>query len=660
MAPAQAVTITASAGNVLRNFTIQLNAAILALTINATSVAFGDVVINTPVTQPVTLTSTGNAAVTVSGATLTGMGFTLSGPIFPTTLNPGQATTLNIEFDPVAVGAATGQLTITSNSSINGTAAIGLSGTATAPQEVAVTVTPAGASVNVGATLQFAASVSGSSDTAVTWRVSGPGCSGATCGTISSTGLYNAPVTAPSPATVTITSTSVSDTSKSASAAVTIVSWAGTKYYLAPAAAGGNDSNNGLSPSAPWLTAHHNVKCGDVIIAAPSTAYDSNNFYGGWGTVTCPSGNNVAWLTCATFDGCKASGTYGMTVNQSYWGVSGWEVTTINGKDGGCFAAYPPNSNTNVSHIIFANDVANSCIGGGFTAGNWGSAGVDYVALVGNIAYNAALGSGACAQGFSVGGNVASDSLPGTHIFVAGNFAFGNVNSNPCNGGAPTDGEGLEFDTLSQNNYSMQGVADNNIFVANAGRGIEIYQNAGASPAHLYLRHNTLWDNSVDANQNQVYCGELELAYARNVEEFLNLAQTSSATGCGANLLYAYYVGGGDGTDHVDGNFGFSSSGQKASIDSSPGFSYGPNNIFSDPQFANPVAPGAPNCSGTASVPACMAQVISNFMPINAAAKGYGYQVPSSTSLYDPLFPQWLCNVNLPAGLVTMGCQTGP
>src|SRR6202043_725660 len=41
-------------------------------------------------------------------------------------------------------------------------------------------------------------------------------------------------------------------------------------------------------------------------------------------------------------------------------------------------------------------------------------------------------------------------------------------------------------------------------------------------------------------------------------------------------------------------------------------------------------------------------------------AKAYGYQVPSTTSVSDPLFPQWLCNVNLPAGLVTMGCGGTP
>jgi hypothetical protein len=54
-----------------------------------------------------------------------------------------------------------------------------------------------------------------------------------------------------------------------------------------------------------------------------------------------------------------------------------------------------------------------------------------------------------------------------------------------------------------------------------------------------------------------------------------------------------------------------------------------------------------------------MATVIANFTPATAAAKPYGYQVPTSTSIVDPLFPQWLCNVNLPAGLVTPGCATG-
>jgi len=84
--------------------------------------------INTAVTQSLTLTSTGTAAVTINGAALSGAGFTLSGATFPLTLNPNQSVPLTLQFDPTVAGAASGQLTITSNSSTNPTVVIGLSG----------------------------------------------------------------------------------------------------------------------------------------------------------------------------------------------------------------------------------------------------------------------------------------------------------------------------------------------------------------------------------------------------------------------------------------------------------------------------------------------------------------------------------------------------
>jgi Abnormal spindle-like microcephaly-assoc'd, ASPM-SPD-2-Hydin len=99
------------------------------LTVSPTSLAFGNVTVNTPSTLPVTLTSTGTAPVTVNSGTLTGTGFTMSGATFPVTLNPGLAVTLDVQFDPTATGAATGQLTIQSNSSPNATVVISLTGT---------------------------------------------------------------------------------------------------------------------------------------------------------------------------------------------------------------------------------------------------------------------------------------------------------------------------------------------------------------------------------------------------------------------------------------------------------------------------------------------------------------------------------------------------
>jgi fibronectin type 3 domain-containing protein len=55
----------------------------------------------------------------------------MSGSGFPVTLNPGQSVNLNLQFAPTAAGSATGQLTITSNSSTNPTANFALSGTGT-------------------------------------------------------------------------------------------------------------------------------------------------------------------------------------------------------------------------------------------------------------------------------------------------------------------------------------------------------------------------------------------------------------------------------------------------------------------------------------------------------------------------------------------------
>jgi hypothetical protein len=126
---AQAVTLTATAGSVSKSFALQLSAATPTLTISPASVSFGNVTVNTASTQPVTLSSTGTAPVTINSGTLTGTGFTMSGATFPVTLNPGLAVTLEMQFDPAATGAATGQLTIQSNSSTNSSVVISLSGT---------------------------------------------------------------------------------------------------------------------------------------------------------------------------------------------------------------------------------------------------------------------------------------------------------------------------------------------------------------------------------------------------------------------------------------------------------------------------------------------------------------------------------------------------
>jgi hypothetical protein len=101
----------------------------------------------------------------------------------------------------------------------------------------AVQVNPTSATVSVGSTQQFTAAVTGTSNTAVTWAVSGTGCSGGACGTISGGGLYTAPASVPTPATLSVTVTSVADPTKSASASVTLVAAAAVLLSINPTSA---------------------------------------------------------------------------------------------------------------------------------------------------------------------------------------------------------------------------------------------------------------------------------------------------------------------------------------------------------------------------------------------------------------------------------------
>ena len=89
---------------------------------------------------------------------------------------------------------------------------------------VVVAVTPASPNISAGAAQQFTATVQNAIDTSVTWSVSGPGCAGATCGTITAAGLYTAPLIVPSPAQITITATSNEDGAKSGAQSTTIIS----------------------------------------------------------------------------------------------------------------------------------------------------------------------------------------------------------------------------------------------------------------------------------------------------------------------------------------------------------------------------------------------------------------------------------------------------
>jgi uncharacterized protein (DUF1800 family) len=87
---------------------------------------------------------------------------------------------------------------------------------------ISVQVTPATATLHGGTHQFFTATVTGSTNQAVTWSVNSVANGNPAVGNISSGGDYAAPPTLPNPSTVTITATSVADATKSGSSTVTL------------------------------------------------------------------------------------------------------------------------------------------------------------------------------------------------------------------------------------------------------------------------------------------------------------------------------------------------------------------------------------------------------------------------------------------------------
>ncbi|MGH9518467.1 MAG: hypothetical protein ACRD2D_02415, partial [Terriglobales bacterium] len=134
----------------------------------------------------------------------------------PTT---GTITQAGMYSAPTAVpagGTVTIQAVSVANDNSSGTA------TVTLTQAVGISISPATATVNGGQSLQFNASVTNATNTAVTWSVNGTTGGSPTTGIISGSGVYTAPASFPGINQVTVTATSQADLNAAASAVVTL------------------------------------------------------------------------------------------------------------------------------------------------------------------------------------------------------------------------------------------------------------------------------------------------------------------------------------------------------------------------------------------------------------------------------------------------------
>ncbi len=87
---------------------------------------------------------------------------------------------------------------------------------------IAVTIAQFNPQMAVGTSQQFSASVTGTFSQTVKWSVSGAGCAGSACGTITTSGFYTAPASVASTLNVTVKAALAVDTSKFATAAIAV------------------------------------------------------------------------------------------------------------------------------------------------------------------------------------------------------------------------------------------------------------------------------------------------------------------------------------------------------------------------------------------------------------------------------------------------------
>ena len=175
------ITITSTATNGTLSIALSGTGTQGALSANPASISFGNMAIGSSAAVAVTLSNTGTAAVSITGSSITGTGFSMS-TLAAQTLNPGQTTSFNVTFAPTTATSATGSVSITSNAP-GSSLTIALSGTGTQGAlsanpasisfgNVAVGSTSAPTSVTLSNTGTAAVSITGSSITGTGFSMS--------------------------------------------------------------------------------------------------------------------------------------------------------------------------------------------------------------------------------------------------------------------------------------------------------------------------------------------------------------------------------------------------------------------------------------------------------------------------------------------------------
>jgi hypothetical protein len=450
------------------------------------------------------------------------------------------------------------------------------------PGSIIVAISPASVDVQTGnGTQAFTVTVQNDTQNkGAAWALSGAGCSGAACGTLSNVTTtsvtYTAPAAVPSPATVTLTATSVADAGVSAASEITITAsnlGTGTSYYVSPS---GSDSNSGSS-TAPWLTIQHaanSVSAGDTVYVLAGTYHESvaisvsgSPTAGPVSFISSPIGAAIVDGTGLTPSGSNTQGLFNIE-DESYVTIQGFVIqnyttSNANATPAGIWisgsGSYIQILNNQVHNITTTSEQNGNAFGIA-AYGTEAPTAISYITISGNTVYDCKTGN---SETVDVDGNVTNFTITSNAIHDNDNIGIDAIGFEGVSPDSAYDyarngviGENTVYNISAINNpgegnqYDADGIycdgCDNVIIernnVSTSDLGIEVAsEHAGQVGTYVTVRNNLVYNNNSVGISIGGYASNVGgTSYCTIVNNSL-LENDSKSTGSG-ELQVQYYA----------------------------------------------------------------------------------------------------------------------
>lgn len=400
-----------------------------------------------------------------------------------------------------------------------------------------------------------------------------------------------------------------------------------TNRYVATAANGGSDNNNGTQATnqgggnGPWLTIQKAAQ------SSPSAGWCINIGAGTYNAsgINITKGGNTASATgfvvyrASSLLGAKLvasnSGDNIFNVSAPYVIFDGLELSGENRATAGINTCMGGPSYNGIHHITVMNSYIHNMNENGI-ATCWG----EYYRVINNRLdgnASASWNSGVSTyQPIVIPGYVetAYDKTwaPYRNIY-AYNRAYNNFTS-PA-GGPHTDGNGIIYDDTRHTQsaptvtYAPKALLMGNITWGNGGAGIQV----GPTSANADVFNNTAYNNYLDTNNSGTWRGELSSSQTTGVTFKNNIAYAVPSSGILSNNT-PYLGGNPAGTNTWQNNIAF---GANPNMTSPNTFSSTANKVNTNPRFVSPAAGNFALCTGVGTPSSAC----------TAASPGIGYGV---------------------------------